>query len=152
MTKWSDDPVMPKPGGRASRGAADSAPPLPMWSHLPQAYNPWLSQAVIPHLPDWARLLLARGKVSLFISQAHPLRRAAPWLPAPGPHDASSPQAAGRRAIRPEVFLAAVAEPDPEDLRDLFLGGRVEGGVEGEGPLALPATRPVAVRIPRTAG
>ena len=47
-----------------------------------------------------------------------------------------------------EVFLAPVAQPDPEDPRDLFLLRLVEAFVERERPRPLKPTGPVAVGVP----
>jgi hypothetical protein len=48
----------------------------------------------------------------------------------------------------PEVFLASVAEPDTEDLGDLFSLVRGEALVEGEGTVPFAAAGLVFVRVP----
>src|SRR5687768_16034375 len=47
-----------------------------------------------------------------------------------------------------EVLLAAVAQPDAQDLRDLFLLHLRQGLVQPQGPGALPAAGRVVVRVP----
>ena len=65
---------------------------------------------------------------------------------------AAGRSAAGRGAVVAEVFLTAVAQPDPQDLRDLFFLGGSETLVEGEGAGALEAAGTVAVGVPVRAG
>lgn len=51
-----------------------------------------------------------------------------------------------------EIFLAAIAQPDPQDLGNLFLFGLAEPLVEGKGPGPLESAGAVAMGIPVGAG
>ena len=51
-----------------------------------------------------------------------------------------------------EVFLAAVAEPDAEDLGDLLSLVWREALVEGQGTVSFPTAGLVSVRVPMATG
>lgn len=50
--------------------------------------------------------------------------------------------------VRSEIFFTAVAQPDPEDLRDLFPLGIGEGVVKSQRPLSFGSASPVVVGVP----
>ena len=54
--------------------------------------------------------------------------------------------------MRAEVFLAAVAEPDAENLRDFFAPGLAETFIKGERLFAFAAAGAVVVGVPVAAG
>lgn len=60
----------------------------------------------------------------------------------------SCPARARRRAVLAEVFLAAIAQPDPQHLRDPFLLGFGQAGVQSQRPFALDAAGAIAMPVP----
>ena len=83
-----------------------------------------------------------------------PSRQIGVVFPASGvPHASARPK--GDREFRSpavaEILLAAVAQPDTEDLRDFLALGFAQGFIERDGLGALPAARGVAVRVPQAA-